>query len=60
MKKMILLFISSLLITSVMAQDIEQKLKERAPFYDAATQILTTENLSEQTFGKLLGTLKAS
>jgi shikimate kinase len=39
---------------------IEQKLKERAPFYNAATQILATEHLSEQTFGKLLGTLKAS
>jgi shikimate kinase len=39
---------------------IEQKLKERAPFYNAAKQVLTTENISEQTFGKLLGTLKAS
>jgi shikimate kinase len=39
---------------------IEQKLKDRAPFYNAAKQILTAENISEQTFEKLLGTLKAS
>lgn len=39
---------------------IEQKLKERAPFYDAAKQILLSENLAEQTFSGLLSTLSTS
>lgn len=39
---------------------IEQKLKERAPFYNAAKHILPSGNLSEQTFGNLLGTVQSS
>ncbi len=39
---------------------IEQKLKERAPFYDAAKQILLSENLTEHTFGGLLSKLSSS
>jgi enamine deaminase RidA (YjgF/YER057c/UK114 family) len=42
MKKMILLFISSLLITSVMAQDIEQKLKEKGIVLPVAAKPVAT------------------
>ncbi len=39
---------------------IEQKLKERAPFYNAAKSILSTANLSEDSFGDLLATLQST
>ncbi|MBC7627257.1 shikimate kinase [Ferruginibacter sp.] len=39
---------------------IEQKLKERAPFYNAAKHILPSENLSNQTFGNLFSKVQSS
>lgn len=35
---------------------IEQKLKERAAFYNAAKLILTSEQLTEQSFGEIIAT----
>ena len=39
---------------------IEQKLKERASFYNEAKFILSTAELSEHSFGELLATIKST
>lgn len=39
---------------------IEQKLTERAPFYNAAKSILSTADLSKDSFGNLLTTLQST